>query len=272
MTFITLFCRLSAISALLILVAACDPTPSSQPAVPVPQFTPAIPTTNATIPPEPEAKPVVEQEPESLSLSKGQTEGDVKTLLGPPSGFVSISNRTTLLYSGVALHFENGKLTAPYPDILKQIKLKQDELSSFEINSDTESQTAGIQQDDPASLAVNSDTKFKATGMKLLNLITSFNVAKEVVLKDRDGNVIDHSPLITKGKITVVDFYATWCGPCQQLAPILDSIVQGQSDVVLKKVDIGKWGSPITKQYDVYTVPNIRVFDKQGRLVAQPAP
>lgn len=72
----------------------------------------------------------------------------------------------------------------------------------------------------------------------------------------------------------LVDFFATWCGPCKRVAPIVDEIateVAGKAEVV--KVDIDQ--SPdIASQYGVMSVPTFILFEggqpKKQVLGAQP--
>ena len=64
----------------------------------------------------------------------------------------------------------------------------------------------------------------------------------------------------------LVDFFATWCGPCKMLAPTLDQVaaeVAGRAKVV--KVDID--ASPdLAQRFRVMSIPTLMVF-KDGRLV-----
>lgn len=71
------------------------------------------------------------------------------------------------------------------------------------------------------------------------------------------------------GKVTVVDFYAEWCGPCRQLAPWLENFVAGDPDVVLRKVDIVGWQSPVARQYQIRGVPHLQIYDRHGRKVGE---
>jgi len=84
------------------------------------------------------------------------------------------------------------------------------------------------------------------------------------------GQTVDLNSLMPAGKIVVVDFYADWCGPCQRIAPDLQRMARENEDVVLVQVDIVKWGTPVTRQYGINSVPNIRVFDTNGKAVGRP--
>ncbi|MEC4894569.1 MAG: tetratricopeptide repeat protein [Oscillatoria sp. PMC 1051.18] len=61
-------------------------------------------------------------------------------------------------------------------------------------------------------------------------------------------------------KPVIVDFYATWCGPCQILGPILSKLVQ-EYDFVLAKVDIDK-NQELASRFQVEGVPDVRVAKK----------
>ena len=84
------------------------------------------------------------------------------------------------------------------------------------------------------------------------------------------GKKVDLKDLVVPGRITLVDFYADWCGPCRTMAPHLEQLANQDKDVFLRKVDIVKWGTPVTKQYAISSVPNVRVFDRTGRQVGEP--
>jgi putative thioredoxin len=61
-------------------------------------------------------------------------------------------------------------------------------------------------------------------------------------------------------KPVIVDFFATWCGPCQLLKPILEKLAK-EYDFVLAKVDIDR--SPdLANQYGIEGVPDVRVITK----------
>ncbi|MDO8668307.1 MAG: thioredoxin [bacterium] len=69
----------------------------------------------------------------------------------------------------------------------------------------------------------------------------------------------------------LVDFFATWCGPCQMMAPIIDEMITEYKD---KKVKIGKLNidenQEIASKYNVMSIPTFLVF-KNGKVVAKKA-
>jgi len=66
----------------------------------------------------------------------------------------------------------------------------------------------------------------------------------------------------------LVDFFATWCGPCRMLAPVIDEVAAEKAgEVAVYKVDID--ASPeIAAHYDVTSVPTLILF-KDGEVLKQ---
>lgn len=63
--------------------------------------------------------------------------------------------------------------------------------------------------------------------------------------------------------LVLVDFFATWCGPCKMLAPILEELSNELSDVKIVKVDVDE--SPETASvYGIQSIPTMKVF-KDGK-------
>lgn len=59
-------------------------------------------------------------------------------------------------------------------------------------------------------------------------------------------------------KEAVVDFYATWCGPCKMFGPVFED-VSLKNDINFVKVDVDKY-SEIAREYGVMTIPTVILF------------
>ncbi|MCU0567424.1 MAG: thioredoxin [Oculatellaceae cyanobacterium Prado106] len=73
--------------------------------------------------------------------------------------------------------------------------------------------------------------------------------------------------LLTQSEVPlVVDFYATWCGPCQMMAKILEQVnSEMQQRVKIVKIDTEKYPD-LASQYQIYALPTLVIF-KDGRPV-----
>lgn len=70
-----------------------------------------------------------------------------------------------------------------------------------------------------------------------------------------------------KDGIVLVDFYATWCGPCKMQSPIIDSLKEERSDIKIMKVDVDK-EEDVARTYGIMSIPTLMLF-KDGKEVAK---
>jgi thiol-disulfide isomerase/thioredoxin len=81
------------------------------------------------------------------------------------------------------------------------------------------------------------------------------------------GATVDITQHLAPGNVTVVDFYADWCGPCRQLSPSLEQMARTDPEIALRKIDIVNWKTPVVKQYNIHSIPQVNVYNRGGRLV-----
>ena len=70
--------------------------------------------------------------------------------------------------------------------------------------------------------------------------------------------------VIKEGKV-VVDLFATWCGPCKMLSPILDEISEEITTTEFYKIDVDD-NQDVAREYNVMSIPTILIFE-DGNLV-----
>ena len=73
---------------------------------------------------------------------------------------------------------------------------------------------------------------------------------------------------VLEAKETVlVDFWASWCGPCKMIGPIIDQIADERSDVKVCKINVDD-EQELAVQFKVMSIPTLMVF-KAGKVVNQ---
>ena len=72
--------------------------------------------------------------------------------------------------------------------------------------------------------------------------------------------------LLESEKLVIVDFWATWCGPCRMLSPLLDEVEEEMADkITVVKVNIDD-AEEIAMRYRIMSIPTL-IFFKNGQMV-----
>ena len=87
-----------------------------------------------------------------------------------------------------------------------------------------------------------------------------------VVASPRDAREASEI-LASSDRPFLIDFFATWCGPCQVLAPALEQYSSEHPEVGVMKVDVDRCPA-MAQEYGVRAVPTLVVF-RNGRLLAR---
>ena len=73
--------------------------------------------------------------------------------------------------------------------------------------------------------------------------------------------------VLNSDKPVLVDFWASWCGPCRMVAPVLEEIANERSDVKVCKVNVDE-EPELAGRYNVMSIPTLLVV-KEGQVVNQ---
>ena len=75
--------------------------------------------------------------------------------------------------------------------------------------------------------------------------------------------------IINGSQLTLVDFFATWCGPCKMMHPVLEQLKEEMGDSLrIIKIDIDK-NEALMEQYRIQSVPTLMLFRKGDALWRQ---
>lgn len=71
--------------------------------------------------------------------------------------------------------------------------------------------------------------------------------------------------VIESDKPVLIDFFATWCGPCKMVSPVVDEIANERSDIKVCKLDVDK-NLDLARTFQVMSVPTL-VAMKNGEII-----
>lgn len=74
---------------------------------------------------------------------------------------------------------------------------------------------------------------------------------------------------IDDNDIVIVDFWATWCGPCKQFAPVFEASSEIHTDIVFGKVNTEEQ-QELSAQFQIRSIPTLMIFREQIGVFMQP--
>lgn len=90
------------------------------------------------------------------------------------------------------------------------------------------------------------------------------------------GESLDIKECLGQNKYTIVDFSSEFCPSCRRISPALNDLAKSRSDIAVRTLDINRsgvqgidWDSPLAKQYDIHSIPQFKIFDPSGELIAE---
>ncbi|MBI4845700.1 MAG: thioredoxin family protein [Candidatus Omnitrophica bacterium] len=187
----------------------------------------------------------------------GSTIEEVLAEFGKPNGELTSGKERILSYPGGIITIRDNKVVHIDDNFIKRLQLRKQENQSKGVMKNF--QDAAKQKRD----IWGNRARQLSSGEQTVDV-------QKIVIVSNGGKSVDLSELMVLGHVTVIDFYADWCGPCKKIAPLLEELVQSNEDVYLRKININDWNTPVAQQYSIRSIPDIRVFDRQGRLVGSP--
>ena len=72
------------------------------------------------------------------------------------------------------------------------------------------------------------------------------------------------SVVLKSDKTALIDFWASWCGPCMMMSPIIDEIAEENGDILVGKVNVDEQGD-LAAEFGIMSIPTFMIF-KNGEL------
>ena len=191
---------------------------------------------------------------------------DVLDELGEPEGKMNMGGALCLSYTGGVVKIKNGKVVYITPDFQKRA-MEEKKIADYVAAQ----KAKGLVNYRGEWMTPEEKEKRSAQRKAALKKLQQERAALPAIkIIKQEGRSIDLKQVIIPGKVTIVDFYADWCKPCLRMSPYLEKLAHEDQEVFLRKIDIVNWHTPVVKQYNIRGVPNVRVYDRQGKMVGAP--
>jgi thioredoxin 1 len=211
-------------------------------------------------------------------LRNGMTREELEAELGPPSGEMVLKGRLNLVYDGGIIEVVSNRVVGidrhfreRAEQRRKERAFEAEQLAKGLVKVDgkwmTPEEAARIDAEKKARLAALQPRHGNVPAARPAAPYTGPGDVQEI---RGNGKRVELSEILVPGKVTVIDFFADWCGPCRTLSPMLEQMAATDGDVVVRKVDIVNWKSAVAAQYQLQSIPNVRVYNREGQQVGQP--
>lgn len=167
-------------------------------------------------------------------------------------------------------------------------------LSSLQYGKDVNELDAMVNALDPKLQTVPSIVDLKKR-IAQLKTVAVGQIAPDFTQNDANGNPVKFSDIYSKNELTLIDFWASWCGPCRQENPNVVAVFNDYKDkgfnvfgVSLDRdkdkwlqaieddklawdhvSDLAYWSNAAAKLYAVNSIPSSLLVDKTGKIVAK---